>query len=513
MVSICIFTQLLAHMKWHFTLVFFLFSWIIAESQVFTPLKDQPPGLIHTAADWVVDGNGRLNLITTGDLTTGSKTTVRTIYMKQTGTDRFSISASGLPDITLGAVNVADLNRNGRSDVVLMGQNASGRFVSGIYLAQADGSYRRAETSLDALIDGSIDIADFNRDGFPDILISGRDENARPVTKLYRNDNGRFSEVNTVLPGIMKGKAVFGDINKDGLPDILLCGQSASGPLTRLYINNQGSYASMPNLFTALRNSAAAIADFDNDGWNDIIISGENRSGRPTLVIYKNLQNNIFSEINTASIRPLMNCRIDVADFNADGLADFVITGESLERPYTSVYQNMGQFRFKDIMAGIPGVANGHALWGDYDGDGDPDLYVSGIDVCYNLIGQIYRNNTNPDVERDEPAGIFIESPIVDYSQGPYYYFLFSSCFCDPDNSGTKKYHMFVSNIHREERDFDLNYKYNEILISRFPNWGPADRSHRTSNAFLTRSEAEEARNGIIESYTSDGYRIHYFNW
>jgi hypothetical protein len=509
----CIFTQLLNPMKRLYLLVLFLSFWTITAAQVFTPLKDHPPGLIHAASAWVDDGSGKLNLLTTGDFTSGTRTTVKTVYMKQSGADRFSSSSVGLPDVTLGAVKSADLNRNGRSDIVLMGQNAAGRYVSGIYFAQADGSFRRSEANLPALIDGSIDIADYNRDGMPDILISGRDENARPVTKLFRNDNGRFSEVTTTLPGIMRGQAVFGDINNDGYPDILLCGQTVSGPLTRLYLNNQGSFMAMTNLFTALRNSAAAITDFDNDKWNDIIISGENRSGKPTLVIYKNLQNNIFSEVSTSGIRPLMNCRIEIADFNVDGLNDFVITGESLERPYTTVYQNMGNFRFNDIMAGIPGVSNGHAVWGDYDGDGDPDLYVTGIDICYNLIGQIYRNNTNPDVERDEPAGIFIESPIVDYSQGPYYYFLFSSCFCDPDNSGTKKYHMFVSNIHREERDFDLNYKYNEILINRFPNWGPADRSHRTSNAFLTRNEAEEARKGVIESYTADGYKVHYFNW
>lgn len=483
-------------------------------SQVFTLIKDQPPGLVNAAATWIdVNGNLRKDLIISGDYQSGNKGVIRTVFFKQADKERFSIATKGLPELTLGAVAAGDLNNDGRQDLVISGQSASGRFVSGIYMAQADGSLRKSDALLATLIEGSIALADIDKDNDLDILMSGKDEQGKAVTKVYRNDNGKFTDINAPINGIMHGQAVFGDINNDGYPDILVCGLSNSGPVTRLFLNNQGRFIPLTNHFLPLKNSSAAFADFDKDSWTDLIISGENSNGRPVLRIYRNLKNNMFDEVTSGSIRPLMNSTIETADFNVDGLVDFVITGESLERPYSYVYQNMGNFVFRDIMAGLTGVSAGTAVWGDFDNDGDPDLFISGLDVCYDFIGQIYRNNTNPEIEREESASIFIESPIIDYSQGPYFYFLFSSCFCDPENTGTKRYHMFISKVHREEKDFDLNYRFNEILTSRFPNWEPADRAHRTSNAFPTAKEAEEARLGVIESYKAEGYQIHYFNW
>jgi hypothetical protein len=130
------------------------------------------------------------------------------------------------------------------------------------------------------------------------------------------------------------------------------------------------------------------------------------------------------------------------------------------------------------------------------------------------MIGNIYRNNLNPEIDReDENVDIFIESPIVDYNRGPYFYFVYSSCFCDLEGKGVKSYNMLISNVHQEKKDFDLNYKFNEILVKEYPGWGWSDRGHRTSNAFTSTSEAEKAREQVIGGYTNDSFKIHYINW
>lgn len=510
-----IFTSKYCPMPLRLTLLF-LFALMLGKghAQVFTLIKDQPPGLVHAAAVWVdVDGNGKKDLIVAGDNAAGSRSVPKTVFFKQTGPDKFAAVTKGLPDFTIGAIARGDLNKDGRQDVVFSGQLANGQYVAGVLLGQADGNLRKAEAALTPTVDGSLALADIDKDGDDDILLSGKDAKGRIITVIYRNDNLKFTEIDAGLVGIMRGKAAFGDINVDGFPDIIVCGLSANGPVTRLYLNNQGRFSSLTNHFKGLKNADAVFADLDNDKWPDLIISGENTAGRPATRLFKNLQNNMFAEVSTPGIRQLLNCTIDVADYDVDGDLDLVMTGESLERPYAIVYQNQGQFLFTDIMAGLPGVSAGTARWGDYDNDGDPDLFVSGLDVCYNFIGQIYRNNTNPEIIRDEPTDIFIESPIVDYGRGPYYYFLFSSCFCDPQGDGKNAYHMWVSNVHKEMNDFELNYKFNELLVTQYPNWGPADRGHRTSNAFVTAKEAEVSRLGVIESYKADNYQIHYFNW
>jgi hypothetical protein len=71
-----------------------------------------------------------------------------------------------------------------------------------------------------------------------------------------------------------------------------------------------------------------------------------------------------------------------VADYDGDGLDDLYVT-DSAEDSRNHLYRNLGGFRFEDV-AGAAGVARGNdagdasadALWLDYDGDGDPDLFV-----------------------------------------------------------------------------------------------------------------------------------------
>jgi len=62
-----------------------------------------------------------------------------------------------------------------------------------------------------------------------------------------------------------------------------------------------------------------------------------------------------FKEI-PISIRPLKDCSIDLGDYDKDGDLDIIMTGESLERPYTIVYNNnLGLLIFVNIYAGLTG--------------------------------------------------------------------------------------------------------------------------------------------------------------
>ena len=170
-------------------------------------------------------------------------------------------------------------------------------------------------------------------------------------------------------------------------------------------------------------------------------------------------------------------------------------------------------FSFENIVAGLPGVSNGLALWGDYDRDGDMDILIAGITICYDFIGEVYNNNTDPPMKMDEESSLFVDSPDIERC-GPYYYYVFSSCYCDPDGDGLNKaYHMYISNVHKQYKSYELNYKFNDILVKSVPNWGDADRGYRTSNAFETLREAEEARKQVIESYKAENFSVHFFNW
>jgi hypothetical protein len=85
-----------------------------------------------------------------------------------------------------------------------------------------------------------------------------------------------------------------------------------------------------------------------------------------------------------------------VADFDGDGWQDvYFVNGRDLENPYhgprNALYHNNGDGTFADVTekAGVPGTGYGlGCIWGDYDNDGFPDLFVT----QYNR-NILYRNN------------------------------------------------------------------------------------------------------------------------
>jgi hypothetical protein len=87
-----------------------------------------------------------------------------------------------------------------------------------------------------------------------------------------------------------------------------------------------------------------------------------------------------------------------VADFDGDGWPDiYFVNGRDLYNRGISVrnalYRNNGDGTFTDVTekAGVPGTGYGlGCVWGDYDNDGFPDLFVTqyGRNV-------LYRNNGN----------------------------------------------------------------------------------------------------------------------
>ena len=481
-----------------------------AGAQVFTPVNSSLHGVMEPVMSWIdVNKNKHPEAFVAGEYYIKDKHIIISQLTSATRTMRFGASSSPFPALYRGDAAAADYDKDGDQDIVMTGLNALDQPVMNLYRNDGHRHFTRIPQPFTPLSDGSVMWGDYDHDGDLDILVTGKRYDNRLATLVYRNDNGLFTEVPVNVPGVYHGVARWGDYDHDGDLDILVTGNNGQGPFTAVYQNIKNRYYLLKTAFVPLQNSDAQWGDLDGDSDLDFIISGEDKDGFPDVRIYSNKQNGYFENI-PVSIRALKSCSIDLADYDHDGDPDIVMTGESMERSYTEVYENELAFDFKRILTGIPGVSSGKAKWGDFDHDGDMDLLVSGLTICYDFVTRIYQNNLNPKTEETRQEVI---QPIPTYRHGPFFYYVFASCYCDPTGGQHPKYHLYISNIHKEDRAYDLNYKFNELLMKAVPSWGKTDSGHRTSNAFVTLKEAQASRMQVIESYKASGFEVHFLNW
>jgi len=232
---------------------------------------------------------------------------------------------------------------------------------------------------------------DYDLDGDLDVYAGGR---------LYRNDGGdTFTNV-TNSAGLSEDgylTSVGGDYDDDGDLDLYL---TCNGCPNLLYRNNgDGTFSDVTGatgVGDAGSGHGAAWGDYDNDGDFDLFVANNNGE---YSVLYRNNGDGTFQDVSAAAG---LHDRLGFAtganwlDYNLDGWLDiFVVNRDDNNR----LYRNNGDGTFTDVgpAAGVadPRDSDGSTV-GDFDNDGDPDIYVvSGIGGT-GTPNFLYRNNTNP---------------------------------------------------------------------------------------------------------------------
>ncbi len=355
-------------------------------TDVTTQLGVGDAGSSHGLAWGDYDNDGDLDLVIANY---GSE---NTFYRNEDGKSFVEIASQlGLNDSnrSLG-VSWGDFNNDGWLDLYLANDTTPNRLYQNVA-----GTFTEVGLAMGVSDNGDSYCGvwgDYDGDGDLDLYVV----NFKAPNRLYRNDQTRFTDVAVDLdvvdvPGMRSRSAQWVDYDNDGDLDLSVANFDE---LSRLYQNDGGNFKDVAGAVGIVSNRAMAVewADFDNDGDYDCYLVV--RDGLPNK-LYSNDAGSfteVAAQFGVTGIDSIDGNSASWGDYDNDGDLDLFL---SLKDAPNLLYRNDGStFREIGQQVGLTDIARSvGVVWGDYDQDGDLDLYVANRFDGPSSVNRLYRND------------------------------------------------------------------------------------------------------------------------
>ncbi|GAB5526712.1 MAG: VCBS repeat-containing protein [Roseivirga sp.] len=366
---------------------------------------------------------------------------------------------------------------------------------------------------------GGVALGDINKDGLPDVFMTGNLFGGRLFLNKGDLKFEQISETAGVFVGGWSTGVSMVDINQDGYDDIYIC-RSLTGDINLrrnvLLINNQNNTftdkAAEYGLDDPSFSHYASWFDYDNDGDLDMYLLNHridfkealklkyttNEAGREvryeedaetqfvTDKLYRNNGNGSFTDVTAEAglINRAFGLSITTADLNKDGWADVYVANDYADKDH--IYINNGDGTFTDKVDEMLFHMSKNSMGSDiadFNNDGLPDIIsldmmaednqrqkqLKGQEpydlyhaaVNYGLGHQVMRNT----VQLNNGNGTFSE--IGQLAGVSHTDWSWTPLLADFDNDGYKD--LFITNgLYRDLTDLDYRNYTSPQAINRF---------------------------------------------
>jgi len=290
-------------------------------------------------------------------------------------------------------VAVGDLNGDGWVDLAVANETPG---TVSVLLNDCDGTFGPASSYTVGVGPLAIEIARMDADIYPDIVTSNSSSN--DVSVLLNGGDGTFGAPAFYPVGSMPAGVIAEDLNGDGASDVAVVNHN-SGSFTVLLNNGDGTLTNSGSYSASgayIKPSWLAAGRFDADEYPDIVVVKNYHNLYFTasyVQLFRNDGSGGFVTGPTITIGGTSGTATTplTGDFDGDGDVDIAVSGFVGSSYKLAMLLNNGDGTFADPVLHSAG-AGGRASCGDFDFDHDPDVAISRGDVYASGFTYILNN-------------------------------------------------------------------------------------------------------------------------